>query len=366
MKILAVKKRLLYVATFVLVLLSLMIPEAVNANMAGFHIGESIGEPTGDFRNLGIVWEKLNFDLRGLKDLGESTVTAIYQIRNDGEEIPVELLFVSPGIKTSNVTLDGKTIAAEKIKNPKVPPTWRAPSRLPTADGGSLKYFPLGFSNSALKFKPTIGRGEHQIQVKYVVEPSSYDYSIYKDYKVIYILAPAKNWAFFNRLDVEVKIPEEWKVATSLPMKRTDNILKATFNKIPADNLVIATTPYLPRYLSSIISLIPVVFYIGGLIAARYIGIATTRKIDELIVRLLIAIFVAVPLGIAAFYALAMIGIFFQKGLSNLLLQEIHLGTVYGDPNKTLYLFNFGLFLSGLFAFIAAVFLERKRKINKI
>jgi hypothetical protein len=359
MKILAIKKRLLYVATFLLVLLSLIIPKAVNANMSGKHMGESIGEPIGDFRNLGIVWEKLNFDLRGLKDLSESTVTAIYQIRNDGEEIPVELLFVSPGIKTSNVTLDGKTIEKEKIKNPKLPPTWRSPSRLPTADGGSIRYFER-FSNTALTFKPTIGPGEHQIQVKYVVEPSSYDYSIYKDYKVIYILAPAKNWAFFNRLDVEVKIPSKWKVATSLPMKRTGNILKATFNKIPADNLVIATTPYLPRYLNSIISLIPVVFYSGGLIAARYIGVATTRKIDKLIVRLFIAIFVAVPLGIAAFFALAIVGFFFQKGLSSLLLQEIHLGRVYGDPIVILSLFYFGLFISGLFAFIRAVFLPSK------
>lgn len=360
MKILAIKKQLLYVATFLLVLLSLMIPKAVNANMGGSHIGESIGEPIGDFRNLGIVWEKLNFDLRGLKDLSESTVTAIYQIRNDGEEIPVELLFVSPGIKTSNVTLDGKTIEKEKIKNPKLPPTWRSPFRVPTADGGSLKYFPRQISNTALKFKPTIGPGEHQIQVKYVVEPSSYDYSIYKDYKVIYILAPAKNWAFFNRLDVEVKIPEEWKVATSLPMKRTGNILQATFNKIPADNLVIATTPYLPRYLSSIISLIPVVFYSGGLIAARYIGVATTRKIDKLILRLFIAIFVAVPLGIAAFYALGIMSIYLGKGLSNLLLQEIHLGKVYPAYGIIFSLFYFGLFISGLFAFIRAVFLPSK------
>ncbi|MDY6902567.1 MAG: hypothetical protein SWZ49_31530, partial [Cyanobacteriota bacterium] len=104
MKILAIKKRFLYIAffllTLLLALLSLVIPEASNANMAEppspWKTGELVGEPTGDFRNLGIVWEKLNFDLRPLNDLGESTVTAIYQIRNDGKEIPVELLFVSP------------------------------------------------------------------------------------------------------------------------------------------------------------------------------------------------------------------------------------------------------------------------------
>ena len=362
MKILAIKKRLLYVATFVLVLLSLMIPEAVNANMAKpWHEGQLIGEPTGDFRNLGIVWEKLNFDLRALKDLGESTVTAIYQIRNDGEQIPVELLFVSPGIKTGNVTIDGKKIAAETITNPKLPPTWKPPSRVPKSGGGSIFYVASEPSNSALKFKPTIGQGEHQLQVKYVVEPSSYDYSTYKDYQVVYILAPAKNWAFFNRLDVEIKIPKNWKVATSLPMKRTGNILKATFNKIPADNLAISTTPHLAWYVSWIISLTLVVFYSGGLIAARYIGIATTRKIDKLIVRLFIAIFVAVPLGIVAFLALAIIGLYLGEGLSNLLLQEIHIGKVYQSPSVILSLLFLGLFISGLFAFIAAMFLERKR-----
>ncbi|MEM6753084.1 MAG: hypothetical protein AAF630_08965, partial [Cyanobacteria bacterium P01_C01_bin.38] len=181
-----------------------------------------------------------------------------------------------------------------------LPPSWRSPLRVPTANGESIRYFGADSSNTALKFKPTIGKGEHQIQVKYVVEPSSYKYSTYRDYQVVYILSPAKDWAFFKRLEIEVKIPEKWKVATSLPMKRTGNILKATFNKIPADNLSISTSPHLPRYVSLIISLTPVVFYGGGLIAARYIGVATTRKIDKLIVRLIIGLFVAVPLGIAA------------------------------------------------------------------
>ncbi len=137
MKLLAVKKRFLYVAIFLFILLNLIFPKALNANMAQpWQEGQLIGEPTGDFRNLGIIWEKLNFDLRPLNDLGESTVTAIYQIRNDGEQTPVELLFVSPGIKAGNVTIDGKTIAAETIKNPKLPPTWQAPLQVPGIDGG--------------------------------------------------------------------------------------------------------------------------------------------------------------------------------------------------------------------------------------
>ncbi len=361
MNISSVKKQLLYVAIFLLVLLSLMIPRAVNANMAKpWQEGELVGEPTGDFRNLGIVWEKLNFDLRPLKDLGESTVTAIYQIRNDGEEIPVELLFVSPGIKTGNITLDGKTIAGETVTNPKLPPTWRSPSQVPKSGGGSIFYFASESSNSALKFKPTIPPGEHQIQVKYVVIPSSYDYSTYKDYQVVYILAPAKNWAFFKRLEIEIKIPEKWKVATSLPMKSTGNILKATFNKIPADNLAIATTPHIPWYVSSIISLTPVVFYIGGLIAARWIGEATTRKTDELKVRLLIGLLVAIPLGIVAFLTLAIMGLYLGDIFSNLLLQKIHLGKTYGAIAILSFLF-LGVLISGFIAFIWAIFLGRKR-----
>ncbi|MEO0684675.1 MAG: hypothetical protein AAFY76_06405, partial [Cyanobacteria bacterium J06649_11] len=72
MKILALKKQFLYIAAFLLVILSLIIPKAVNANMAApqdpWQAGELLGEPTGDFRNLGIVWEKLNFDLRPLNN----------------------------------------------------------------------------------------------------------------------------------------------------------------------------------------------------------------------------------------------------------------------------------------------------------
>ncbi|BAY81961.1 hypothetical protein NIES267_14390 [Calothrix parasitica NIES-267] len=362
MRILTLKKRLLYIVTFLLVLLSLIIPEAVNANMANPWQGEHlIGEPTGDFRNLGIVWEKLNFDLRPLNDFGESTVTAIYQIRNDGEQIPVELLFVSPGIKTGKVTLDGKTIAAETVKNPKLPPNWEPPSRVPTSGGGSIRYFVNKSINSALKFKPTIPQGEHQIQVKYVVAPSSYDYSIYKDYQVVYILAPAKNWAFFKRLDVEIKIPENWKVTTSLPMKRTGNILKANFNKIPADNLAISTSPHLTWYVSSIISLTPVVFYISGVIAAIWVGKAIPRSTDELKVRLIKALFLAIPLGIIAFLALAITGLYLREGLSNLLLQKIHLANTNGSAYAILFFLFIGLFISGFIAFISAMLLARKR-----
>jgi len=364
MKILAIKKRLLYVVTFLLVLLSLTIPQASNANMAApqppWQEGELVGEPTGDFRNLGIVWEKLNFDLRPLNNLEESTVTAIYQIRNDGEEIPVELLFVSPGIKTGNVTIDGKKIAAETIKNPKLPSTWQPPSQVPTSGGGSIQYFVNKSSNSSLKFKPTIPQGEHQIQVKYVVEPSSYDTSTYKDYQIVYILAPAKNWAFFKRLDVEIKIPSNWKVATSLPMKPTGNILKATFDKIPADNLAISTRPHLPWYVMPIIQLTPVGFYIGGLIAAGLIGKATNRRTREEKIRFFIALFVAIPLGIIAFLALAITGLYLGNTFSNLLLQKIHLSykspAVYG----ILAFLFIGLFISGFIAFISALFLGRK------
>ncbi len=227
----------------------------------------------------------------------------------------------------------------------------------------SVGYF-VNKSVSALKFKPFIPQGEHQLQVKYVVEPSSYDDSTYKDYQVVYILAPAKNWAFFKRLEVEIKIPKNWKVATSLPMKGTGNILKATFNKIPADNLAISTRPHLPWYVSLIISLFPVVFYIGGLIAAGWVGKAAIRKTDKLKVRLFIALLVAIPLGIFAFLVLAIIGLFFGHKLSNVLLQTIHLSNTYGQGIAILFFLFIGLFISGFIAFVSALFLGRKRIVS--
>ena len=321
MKILALKKRFLHIATFLLILLSLIIPKAVNANMAApyFEPGELIGEPTGDFRNLGIVWEKLNFDLRPLNNFGESTVTAIYQIRNDGEKIPVELLFVSPGIKTSSVTIDGKKIAAETIKDPKLRPTWKVPSKVPTP-GGSTEFFVNESVNSALKFKPTIPQGEHQLQVQYIVEPGISEPSIYKHYQFVYILAPAKNWAFFKRL-------EAW-------------------------------------YVSLMISLPPVAFYIGGLIAAGWIGKVTTRKTDELKTRFFIALLLAIPLGVVSFLMLAGIGLYLGDVISNLSSQKGHFGNQYAPIYAILFFLFIGLFISGFIAFISAIFLGRKRNHN--
>ncbi|MCJ8281622.1 MAG: hypothetical protein MJK14_17630 [Rivularia sp. ALOHA_DT_140] len=96
----------------------MIIPNIVSAVPSPYFDGDLAIEPIGDFGNLGIIREKINFDFRSLKDSGKGTITAIYQIKNDGEKLPIELLFMSRGIKYAggikddSVTIDGKKVAS--------------------------------------------------------------------------------------------------------------------------------------------------------------------------------------------------------------------------------------------------------------
>ena len=289
-------KQLIYLTVaFLLTLTLVMIPNTVNAIPLPYLVeGGSLNfEPIGDFGNLGIVREKIDFDVPSSKGSREGTITATYQIRNDGEQFPLELLFISDGIENSSLTLDGKTVAGETVKNPKIPENLKIPEKIRWVGDDNFTSFVNTPVDSGLKFKPTIPPGEHQLQVKYSVDPYVNGLTSgtpYIDSQIDYILAPARSWAFFNSLEIEIKQPKSWKFKTSLPMKETDNGLKVTFNEIPADYFSFSFTPYFPSYITGSINLIGSIMFWGSFILPVIAGkIAVKRFKTPLIITVLLA-----------------------------------------------------------------------------
>jgi hypothetical protein len=60
-------------------------------------------------------------------------------------------------------------------------------------------------------------------------------------WQVAYIFAPAKSWQSFGGLDMTIEVPAGWNIATSLPMKRTGDVLSASWDAMPADSFALTT-----------------------------------------------------------------------------------------------------------------------------
>ncbi|MBC8869735.1 MAG: hypothetical protein H8E44_09975 [Planctomycetes bacterium] len=221
-----------------LVMLAVM-PAVAWANAGPPHVpGRLIGEPNG-LESVAIKHERLTFDLRPLAGGGSAQVEALYTIENTGEERTVDLVFVSgPMVSDSAaVVLDDQPIAAVWKKVDALPPAWQTPDSTPAIGGkGTLPYE----ADAALEiphFSITLKPGAHQLRVSYSAKPTSYATGgsprLY--WQLAYILAPAREWAGFGGLDVQVQLPKGWRFASTLPLTRAGDQLTGSFGELPAD-----------------------------------------------------------------------------------------------------------------------------------
>ena len=359
---------------FKIILLSLLTlgitSSVVMANMAApWNPGDLVGEPTGSFRSLSIIGEKLSFDLRTLDQGKFARIVATYQVRNQGQPTSVELVFVSPAIKAGSVTVDAASVPSTLVKLPKLPPEWQPPETVPTisnhpGDEQPQRRYEVNFVlDSALRFAAPLPQGEHQIQVSYDMQPSTYDASVYRDYQIAYVLAPARSWADFGILEVEVNLPKGWEVATSLPMKRTGETLRAKFKGLPANSLGMTTRPPVP--LIRLVSiLLQITGAILGLISSWWLGEVARRKVDQWgwgAIRLFILAITMMPLGGALFAIIAWVG---ERLAWNLLVSQLierHISNAWSHRHDIVAFFVLvlGSFVSSITTMVAM--LSRRR-----
>jgi hypothetical protein len=288
--------------------------------------GSLVGEAMGKFRQLQILRENLILDLRVLDDesywgppmtiyeaensyelIAENPdelmedyqsyrklpeITATYEVENPGEPVEVELLFVAPGSEKADVSLNGAIVPFELVSgselnryfnvpeeaevspaptdNPPValPLEWQVPLTTPSIDSANpedaLPYQVDSNYERCLHFTVTFPKGISQLQVSYemIAGTHTWGYGI-PDYQVAYILAPARSWGGFGELRVEVLLPENWFVKTSLPMQRAGDTLTANFNGIPDDYLAITTRPDPQIWIAQLLSRTVAILGIG-------------------------------------------------------------------------------------------------------
>ncbi|WP_424522035.1 hypothetical protein [Rubrivirga sp.] len=269
-------------------LLLLLFALPAQANMASpISPGTPAGEPAADLEGLRIARERLVLDLTRIGAADYATIEAEYRIVNAGlaRVLPLEFLALGSDLEVAQVWLNERPVEAERVDSLAVPPSWTVVSQTPALDGSAYDYqVSDGFgAPSGLRFQVAIPAGQHSIRVRYRARPGTYDDGSHpnKVYQLAYSLAPARRWAGFGQLDLEVRVPAGWDVATSLPLRREGDVLIGRFGGVPGDVLAIsARAPASPLRgpvrASSYLAWL-VVVGLMGLIAGRLAGQAGKR-----------------------------------------------------------------------------------------
>lgn len=211
-------------------------------------------EPSG-LQNIRIVSERLTIDLRGCdgSDVAPSTtdsfmkqpvgkVEAVYSLHNRGLEQEVHLVFAAGALierDAIHVSINKKPVPVlqSKANNP----NWAAIIRKSGINRQNGPYWyppyeatnfsvrlkiPAGFSTLRADFRTLVGNDRSTL-------PTCH-------WEFIYLLAPARDWGAFDKLEAKVLIPPGWKAESNLDLQRNGDILSGTFDRIPDDSLNLA------------------------------------------------------------------------------------------------------------------------------
>lgn len=205
--------------------------------------GHYAGEPAGVLA-VAIARERLTIDMRPLSNDALVQVEASYELHNRGTAETIELIFAvgSLGVTNFQVWLDEEPIASAPAADAKLPQSWKAPAYTPGLNGKSpLEYAFYGRSQmTPMSFSIALPPGTHTLQVRYAAEASTHfdgNPTVYRQFA--YVLAPARSWAGFGTLDVNIRLPAGWIAASTPLLTRTQDTLTGSFEGIPADAIAL-------------------------------------------------------------------------------------------------------------------------------
>lgn len=200
--------------------------------------GTPLTEPMGGLRDVFIEHETLTFDLRPIEDGHLARVDAIYRVRNDGPARTLDLVFIADGLTSgaTTVSVDGRPLPRRQGTAGALPPNWRAPATTPALDSanGPLPYAPG--PEGTLSFQVPLAEGRHEIHVSYPVRATAYSVNdLTPIWQFGYVLAPARSWGGFGRLEVRVHAPRGWRLATEPSLREQDGAWVGRWDGLPAD-----------------------------------------------------------------------------------------------------------------------------------
>jgi hypothetical protein len=223
----------------------------VHANMAPRWWGDRTAEPPG-FKAIAITDERLTIDLRPLAGLQHAHVEAIYHLSNPGPACKVELFFLAgaPAVEAFEVRLGERAVESKPLKwddfSPyakELPESWTGYAYLPGIEaGGHCLFHPPEYESTPIAFSVELPTGASTLTAHYSARACGSDEGApTTTWQFPYLLAPAKRWGSFGRLEVTVSIPPGWEVTSTPALRREGDNLRGTFDGLPADTLHLAT-----------------------------------------------------------------------------------------------------------------------------
>lgn len=274
-----------------LLLIALQCAAPAWANMGKpWREGPLVAEPQG-FDTVRIVHEDLRIDLSDLADGASSaTVRVSYRLDNGGQPVRLRPVFATGanGAEGFEARLDGRKVAARPAQPAALPKTWQPPATTPALSGEQpLSYEVDQPSNLVLDF--VLPPGQHDFSVSYRAEAMlSKREGPTLLYQFAYVLAPARSWADFGGLDVQVSVPEGWRFAAAPALRKDErdddprrDVYRGRYPGLPGDAIAI-TTQAAPGLGYSALSLATQLWLglavFGGGLACRPIAAAVARR----------------------------------------------------------------------------------------
>jgi hypothetical protein len=299
-----------------------VVPRRASANAAAPWSGGQIAGEASGIRDVAITREELVIDLRPLAEPpGLVEVSASYALSNRGVAQSLDLVFASgaAALKDFRVHLDGRAIDTRVDHDATLPQAWKPPRNTPRPGSAT----PLGFEldphadASPMAFRVDVTPGPHSLVVTYRAAAMFHrvgDPTVVRQFA--YVLAPAREWASFDRLDVTVRVPAGWAAASEPPLTRVGPDLVGTFSNVPADALALAVQVPAPAFLPTRIALlvlVALVVILGGVSLVR-----AARKRPRSFVR---------ALGLATMWTAA----FVTAGVAAILVPRMTVPTAHAD-----------------------------------
>ena len=250
-------------ATFRLCLagiVNLVLAPAAWANFAPRFWGDAAGEPWG-LKNVAITQERLTVDLRPLADKDPVRVEVTYDLHNAGAPKHLDLLFISgqAGLSDFEAHLGKQPLPAQPLPAAEArrlweqaPRSWRPPQEAPGLVLEKTYYLLSTWATTPelVAFPLDLPPGPSTLNVRYRARASgSADQRPTVTWQLPYVLAPAREWGTFGRLEVVVHVPGGWEARSTPALAREGDTLRGSFNELPGDALLFATgAPVPPGY----------------------------------------------------------------------------------------------------------------------
>lgn len=225
---------------------------SAHANMAApWDVGDPVGEPVGALRDLHIKGEQLLLDFTPLAEADNKLVQvrAVYEIENKGTTQNPELLFLGVAMEGTRASLDGKELPLGVQKLQSFPPNWAPPKEILDLDGQSRRA-EFNSEPDSVAFTPSITPGLHRLEVTYSSRPFAYHPSgqAYRRYHFAYLLGPAKAWASFSGLELEVLLPPSFEMKANLDLVGGPDRWSGHFPKLPGDVITVSVAHRAPDF----------------------------------------------------------------------------------------------------------------------